>query len=140
MAFVLDCSVTMAWVFPDEASASTDALQESLVEDSAFVPALWPGETGNVLLTATRRGRIAKDDWRQIRESLQALPINIDPVSTDRVLGGGSRPRRRESDLGGRHDVSRTRASSAAAARNAGPRTGSRSAGFRCRSALERMV
>ena len=87
MAFVLDCSVTMAWVFPDEASASTDALQESLVEDSAFVPALWPGETGNVLLTATRRGRIAKDDWRQIRESLQALPINIDPVSTDRVWG-----------------------------------------------------
>ena len=87
MAFVLGCSVTMAWVFPDEASASTDALQESLVEDSAFVPALWPGETGNVLLTATRRGRIAKDDWRQIRESLQALPINIDPVSTDRVWG-----------------------------------------------------
>lgn len=87
MAFVLDCSVTMAWVFPDEASASTDALRESLVEDSAFVPALWAVETGNVLLTATRRGRIAKDDWRQIRESLQALPINIDPVSTDRVWG-----------------------------------------------------
>lgn len=87
MAFVLDCSVTMAWVFPDEASASTDALRESLVEDSAFVPALWAVETGNVLLTATSRGRIAKDDWRQLRESLQALPINIDPVSTDRVRG-----------------------------------------------------
>lgn len=87
MAFVLDCSVTMAWVFPDEASVSTDRLRESLVEDSAFVPALWPVETGNVLLVAARRGRIAKDDWREIRESLQALPINIDPVSTDRVWG-----------------------------------------------------
>ncbi|MYB52807.1 MAG: type II toxin-antitoxin system VapC family toxin [Acidobacteriia bacterium] len=85
MAFVLDCSVTMAWIFPDEASVLTNRLRESLVEDSAFVPALWPIETGNVLLTATRRGRIAKNDWRQIRESLQALPINIDPVSTDRV-------------------------------------------------------
>lgn len=85
MAFVLDCSVTMAWIFPDEASVLTNRLRESLVEDSAFVPALWPVETGNVLLTATRRGRIAKNDWRQIRESLQALPINIDPVSTDRV-------------------------------------------------------
>ena len=87
MAFVLDCSVTMAWIFPDEASVSTDLLRESLVEDSAFVPALWPVETGNVLLMATRRGRITKDDWRQIRESLQALPINIDPVSPDRVWG-----------------------------------------------------
>ena len=85
MAFVLDCSVTMAWIFPDEASVLTNRLRESLVEDSAFVPALWPVETGNVLLAATRRGRIAKNDWRRIRESLQALPINIDPVSTDRV-------------------------------------------------------
>lgn len=87
MAFVLDSSVTMAWIFPDEASVSTDLLRESLVEDSAFVPALWPVETGNVLLMATRRGRIAKDDWQQIRENLKALPINIDPVSTDRVWG-----------------------------------------------------
>ncbi len=25
MTFVLDCSVTMAWVFPDEANEATDA-------------------------------------------------------------------------------------------------------------------
>ena len=85
MAFVLDCSVTMAWVFSDEASEATDRLRESLIEDSAFVPALWPIETGNVLLMATRRGRIARNDWRRIRLTLQALPINIDPVTTDRV-------------------------------------------------------
>ena len=85
MAFVLDCSVTMAWVFSDEASEATDRLRESLIEDSAFVPALWPIETGNVLLMATRRGRIARNDWRRIRVALQALPINIDPVTTDRV-------------------------------------------------------
>ena len=30
MAFVLDCSVTMAWVFPDEASDSTGALRVNL--------------------------------------------------------------------------------------------------------------
>ena len=87
MAFVLDCSMTMAWVFSDEASEASDRLCESLVQDSAFVPALWPVEVGNVLLMATRRGRIARDEWQQIREDLQALPINIDPVSTDRVWG-----------------------------------------------------
>ena len=86
MAFVLDCSVTMAWVFPDEAHESTDALRESLIKDSAVVPVLWPIEVGNVLLVATRRGRIIEDDWPRIRDDLGALPIDVDPESCDRVL------------------------------------------------------
>jgi predicted nucleic acid-binding protein len=86
MAFVLDCSVTMAWVFPDEANASTDALRESLLKDSAVVPALWPMEVGNVLLVATRRGRLTEDDWPRIRDDLMALPIDVDTESCDRVL------------------------------------------------------
>ncbi len=86
MAFVLDCSVTMSWVFPDEANEATDALRESLVTNSAVVPVLWPIEVGNVLLVATRRGRITEDDWAGIREDLEALPIDIDPQSCDSVL------------------------------------------------------
>jgi len=86
MAFVLDCSVTMAWVFPDEANESTNALRESLVKDNAVVPVLWPIEVGNVLLVATRRGRITEDDWPRIRDDLEALPIDIDLDSCDRVL------------------------------------------------------
>ncbi len=85
MAFVLDCSVTMAWVFPDEATESTNQLRESLIEGRAFVPSLWPVEVGNVLLIATRRGRITRGDWRQIHAILDALPIEIDPISTSRV-------------------------------------------------------
>ena len=53
MAFVLDCSVTMAWVFLDEATDATEWLRDSLVEGRAFVPSLWPVEVGSVLLTAT---------------------------------------------------------------------------------------
>ncbi len=87
MAFVLDCPVTIALVSSDQSSAATDSLRESLIEGSAFVPVIWPAETANVLLMATRRGRIAKSDWRRIREDLQALPINIDHVATDRVWG-----------------------------------------------------
>ena len=87
MAFVLDCSVTMAWVFPDEATDATDWLRDSLVEGRAFAPSLWPVEVGNVLLTATRRGRIRVDEWPEIRANLQALPIEIDPVTTSRVWG-----------------------------------------------------
>ena len=86
MPFVLDCSVTMAWLFADEANESTDALRESLLKDSAVVPALWPIEVANVLLVATRRGRISEEDWPRIRDHLDALPINIDTESCHRVL------------------------------------------------------
>ncbi len=87
MTFVLDCSVTMAWIFPDEASAETDRLRDSLTGGRAFVPALWPIEVGNVLSVATRRKRIARDEWGRIRHNLEALPIEIDPVSTSVVWG-----------------------------------------------------
>ena len=87
MAFVLDCSVALAWLFPDEATEVTDHLRDSLVEGRAFAPALWPMEVANVLLVATRRGRIDPDEWEQLYAHLEALPIEIDPVSTSRVWG-----------------------------------------------------
>ena len=87
MAFVLDCSVTMAWIFPDEATDATDRLRDTLVETHAFVPALWPIETANALLVATRRGRIVQGEWPRIRSHLDALPIDIDPVAASRTWG-----------------------------------------------------
>ena len=86
MPFVLDCSVTMAWVFSDESSPRTDRLRESLIEDSAIVPAIWPIEVGNVLLVATRRGRMKAQDWSRIEMDLETLPIEIDTDSCHRVL------------------------------------------------------
>jgi len=85
MPFVVDCSVTMAWVFPDEATDVTNALRESLINDMAVVPALWPIELGNVLIVATRRGRIRMQDWKRIRDSLDSLPIEIDPDTSERM-------------------------------------------------------
>ncbi|MCY3793968.1 MAG: type II toxin-antitoxin system VapC family toxin [Gammaproteobacteria bacterium] len=87
MAFVLDCSVTMAWIFPDEATEATNQLRGSLVGGRAFAPSLWPVEVGNVLLTATRRQRIRVSEWPQIQASLAALPIETDAVSPSRVWG-----------------------------------------------------
>ncbi len=87
MTFVLDCSVTMAWVFPDEATDDTARLRDALREGRAFVPSLWPVEVANVLLVATRRGRIAEADWPRIWRNLDALPLTIDPVSTSRIRG-----------------------------------------------------
>ena len=85
MSFVLDCSVAMSWVFPDEATQDTDRLRESLVDRRAFVPVLWPVEVANVLLVATRRGRIERAEWPRITRNLGAFPIVIDPVSPSRI-------------------------------------------------------
>ena len=87
MAFVLDCSVTMAWIFPDEATEVTADLRDELLSSRAVVPALWPIETANALLVATRRGRIARDEWPAIRAHLDALPIDVDPLSASRTRG-----------------------------------------------------
>ena len=87
MPFVLDCSVTMTWVFSDEASEATGQLRDSLIDDRAFVPSLWPVEVGSVLLAATRRGRVGADEWPRICASLESLPIEIEPVSTPRIWG-----------------------------------------------------
>ena len=43
-------------------------------------------EVANVLLAATRRGRISEEDWPRIRDALEALPIDIEPESCARVL------------------------------------------------------
>ncbi|MEW5709598.1 MAG: type II toxin-antitoxin system VapC family toxin [Pseudomonadota bacterium] len=86
MPFVLDCSVTMAWMFRDEATDRTEALRDALVTELAVVPELWPIEVANVLLVATRRGRLAEDDWRRIFADLGALPIEVDPSTSNRAL------------------------------------------------------
>ncbi len=87
MAFVLDCSMTMAWIFPDEATDRTSALRDSLLEDNAYVPELWPIEVANVLLMATRRGRVLETEWPKLLADLAALPIEVDDDTSNRALG-----------------------------------------------------
>lgn len=77
----------MAWVFPDEATEATAWLRDSLIENRAHVPSLWPVEVGSALLTATRRRRIATEEWSTICANLEAFPIEIDPVSPSHAWG-----------------------------------------------------
>lgn len=76
----------MAWVFGDAATHETERLRESLIGGRAFVPAIWPIEVGNVLRVATSRGRIVRNEWTRIRDNLAALPVEIEPVSVNRIL------------------------------------------------------
>lgn len=85
--FVLDCSMTMAWCFDDEATPYTDGVRDRLATTSAFVPSLWSLEVANVALVGERRKRL--DEARTLRffALLKALPIVIDDQSSQRAFG-----------------------------------------------------
>ncbi len=94
MSFVLDCSMTMAWCFRDEATDLTDRVREDLAEDTAIVPeVLWDLEVQNSLLSAERRGRLTDDALGRNLELLAALPIErvIPPIAMTLALATRTR-------------------------------------------------
>jgi predicted nucleic acid-binding protein len=78
MPFVLDCSVALAWVMPDEDDERADAYLERLLVDRALVPQLWSLEVANVLLISGRCGRINDDEIENAINNLRSLPIDVD--------------------------------------------------------------
>ena len=78
MSFVLDASVALAWCFHDEANEHTASTLERLKQTHAFVPGLWFLEIGNILLGASRAGRIKGSDAQECIELLEQLPIYAD--------------------------------------------------------------
>ena len=88
MSFVLDSSVALAWVLPDDDSPQADALLDRLIAEGAVVPSIWALEIGNVLLMALRRGRLQQEEFEAIVDRLSRLPIEIDIEATDHALAG----------------------------------------------------
>lgn len=78
MSFVLDASVALAWCFHDEANEHTISILEQLKLTHAFVPGLWFLEMGNILLGASRAGRIKEADIHECIDLLEQLPIHVD--------------------------------------------------------------
>ncbi len=85
-AFVLDCSVAVAWAFEDEAAPEVDALLDRLKVEGAIVPGLWRLEVVNVLTRAERRGRIAFARVGPFLRLLDRLPISVDAGAEERAF------------------------------------------------------
>lgn len=77
--FVLDCSMTMAWCFEDEATSYSESVLEALAEGEAVVPPLWSLEVANVLVVGERKKRLLPAQSLRFVELLQNLPITLDP-------------------------------------------------------------
>ena len=86
MSFVLDCSVTVAWLFEDEATPAIDALQDQLKEKVALVPGHWRLEVGNVLAQAERRKRLTPAQTSAHLELLDRLPVATDAETDSRAF------------------------------------------------------
>jgi predicted nucleic acid-binding protein len=78
LSLVLDCSATLAWIYPDE---TTDAIREVfdvIVADGCFVPTLWKLEVANGLTIAVRRQRVTPGFRADALRILELLPITQD--------------------------------------------------------------
>jgi predicted nucleic acid-binding protein len=87
-AFVLDCSLTVAWFFEDEVDAYAQAVEDSLPTASAVVPALWPLEVANALLMGERRKRATEAKVTTFLGLLKSLPIVLDDETAVRAWNG----------------------------------------------------
>jgi predicted nucleic acid-binding protein len=90
MAFVLDASVVLAWLLPDERSAAAERLVSRVAEDRAVAPSLLLLEVGNALLQAQRRVRIPAATRLELLGAFTTLPIILEPISAESMLRAGA--------------------------------------------------
>ncbi len=84
--FVLDCSLTMAWLFEDECTPAVEHVLDRLKDSVAIVPTIWPLEVANVLLMSQRRKRITSSKASSFVDALTALPIVIDESTSAKAM------------------------------------------------------
>lgn len=83
MSFVLDASVVLGWMLPDESNPAADAVIGRMLGQRAQAPPLLGLEVADALLTAERRGRLSRADHDALREAFGALPIAFDSADAE---------------------------------------------------------
>ena len=77
--FVADASVAIAWVVESQSAPQTDELLSIVAEGAPLhVPAIWPYEVSNTLLTLERRTRIDGGQGTRALEILTRLNPTVD--------------------------------------------------------------
>jgi predicted nucleic acid-binding protein len=85
---VLDASVALAWCFPDQSTPGAEKLLDLMADGGkAIVPAIWPFEIANALLTAERRKCLSTAQVTAALRNLTLLPIIVDTMQVESVFG-----------------------------------------------------
>jgi len=85
LSTVIDCSVAINWVMPDERNEGVDRLLDRVIEQGGAVPPLFRVEVGNALLTGLLRNRITPDFLGRAVGRLGELPLHADARGADFV-------------------------------------------------------
>lgn len=86
MTLVIDASVALALVIPDEQSEWAEEVMSVVARTSARAPMLWEYEVTSGLRTAERRGRISAQDVDDAVAVLSRLPIRLEQPSAQALL------------------------------------------------------
>ncbi len=87
MTTVIDASVTIAALSPDEASGEAYSIIDACLENGAVVPPNWPLEIANVLLVKQRRRLIAAALADEALDAIFGIPTSIDDAADRQTLG-----------------------------------------------------
>lgn len=77
-AFVVDASVSAAWLLQDEATPYTESALQATADTEVWVPALWQIEMTNLLLSAQRRKRIQATQRQALTLAAASLRLRVD--------------------------------------------------------------
>ena len=75
---VVDASIALSAVLPDEMNQRANLAWELMVTKGALVPSHWPLEVANGLLIAQRRKRITDIDRRETISDLLSISLTLD--------------------------------------------------------------
>jgi len=83
---VIDASITLSWLLPDEAGAASAAVHEELLSaDQVWVPSHWRLEICNSLCIAERRKRLDARSLALAVALVAQLPVIVDPDTDPRA-------------------------------------------------------
>ena len=88
MSLVLDASLTLAWIFPDETTLEIQRVFERINAAGCVVPQIWRLEIANGLTIAVRRGRISAVFRAQAIKVLELTPVTIDSETGTHAWAG----------------------------------------------------
>ncbi len=81
---VLDASMALSWLLPDEAGESSIAVQSKVAEaESVWVAGHWRLEVANSICMAERRKRLDAAGVAQAIGLLTQLPVMVDPETNE---------------------------------------------------------
>ena len=81
MSYVLDASISVAWVHPWETTPSIDRVFDEVLASHAWVPSLWHLEVANVFQMNIKRKQYQAAVRDKYIALLLKLPLSVDPFT-----------------------------------------------------------